>query len=1063
MQTRLGVFCDKLIEAGWLAAAVTTPAFFNPFSSRVFEPDKLTVLRCIVLVMAIAWLVKLIETTTSAENIFAGARQVFRTNPLTIPVLVFAGLYVLTTFTSISPSVSFWGSYQRLQGTLVNLSYITLFFLMAHHLRTRSQLDRLITTVLATSLFVSLYGIVQHLGCDPLPWGGDVAMRVTSTLGNAIFCAAYLILAVPLTVVRLIGALQVIREHVRKDRPAGHDKPPTGSMLRAGAYLLLLIIQLLAILYTKSRGPWVGIGIGLIAFYLLATIRWRKWSWAIAGGGMMLLLVAFTYLLNQPDSPLAPLRHTSPYLERLGSMMDTQSGTNRVRALIWAGDGIGTGAIGLINADPWRKVIGWGPETMYVAYNPYYPPDLAHLEARNATPDRSHNDYLDFLVTMGVLGLAAYLAIVVTFFYQGARFLWRTEDPYWQLMAIGLLAAVVAHLVETFFGIAIAATRTHFWLYLSATMYLVAGQTEKVPLVASPHDNSPRREKSAARPDTTARNPAGQFPAGKKKAPPRAGRRPAPGSARGASSIREPRRSWLADPYPRYATASTYLLASALLLLLLAVTPLGRSLSYETLPLLATFAFAWGVLGVAVFARADRKYAPLLLYLTVSGLLAALLLFTPAGIGLASVPGLFAVVGSIWLLLGVAAAAFFSGPKYVPILAYLAMSIVLLPTLLFTPMGQFMSGESPGRFVIAGFVWLLLGMIACTFCLGRTEAPRVSWRSARAWVYFPLVVVAGYVAIAVFLSVIIADIHFKRGQTLDAAGRFDASVPAYLDAIRWQGDQDFYYLFLGRSYLELAKIAPEGNVASTIRTVDDLFHTVDPQQNGESKTVSRKLTRNDDLQASLVALLRARELNPLNTDNSANLGRLYRFWAGMTADVQEKNELLDTAERYFQQAVDLSPHAAHLYDELGSVYQAQQNYDAAVEEYEKALQLDALYAPPYEHIGEVYIVQGQMDRSEEALKKAIEVDPKLVGAHSSLAYVYHQQGRLREAINENLKVIDLAPDDLVSHQNLAVIYDQVGEIDKAISELQTALKLAPTDQQPKLRSFLEELQQKKGK
>src|SRR5574337_122300 len=42
-------FARFLIEAGWLAAVVVVPLFFNVYSSRVFEPDKLTTLRSIAL------------------------------------------------------------------------------------------------------------------------------------------------------------------------------------------------------------------------------------------------------------------------------------------------------------------------------------------------------------------------------------------------------------------------------------------------------------------------------------------------------------------------------------------------------------------------------------------------------------------------------------------------------------------------------------------------------------------------------------------------------------------------------------------------------------------------------------------------------------------------------------------------------------------------------------------------------------------------------------------------------------------------------------------------------
>ena len=61
MRTRLGIFCDKMIEAGWLAAVIVVPLFFNIYSQRVFEPDKLSLLRSIALVMSVAWVIRVVE------------------------------------------------------------------------------------------------------------------------------------------------------------------------------------------------------------------------------------------------------------------------------------------------------------------------------------------------------------------------------------------------------------------------------------------------------------------------------------------------------------------------------------------------------------------------------------------------------------------------------------------------------------------------------------------------------------------------------------------------------------------------------------------------------------------------------------------------------------------------------------------------------------------------------------------------------------------------------------------------------------------------------------------
>ena len=57
MRTKVSVFCDRLLEGGWLLCGNRYPLFFNIYSNRVFEPDKLTLLRSIALLMAVTWAV----------------------------------------------------------------------------------------------------------------------------------------------------------------------------------------------------------------------------------------------------------------------------------------------------------------------------------------------------------------------------------------------------------------------------------------------------------------------------------------------------------------------------------------------------------------------------------------------------------------------------------------------------------------------------------------------------------------------------------------------------------------------------------------------------------------------------------------------------------------------------------------------------------------------------------------------------------------------------------------------------------------------------------------------
>jgi O-antigen ligase len=89
-----------------------------------------------------------------------------------------------------------------------------------------------------------------------------------------------------------------------------------------------------------------------------------------------------------------------------------------------------------------RPLVGYGPESMYVAYNGFYPPELGHVESRTASPDRSHNETLDSLVITGVLGLVAYLFLFGAVFYWGFRWLGllSTRRQFW--IYVGLSFAV---------------------------------------------------------------------------------------------------------------------------------------------------------------------------------------------------------------------------------------------------------------------------------------------------------------------------------------------------------------------------------------------------------------------------------------------------------------------------------------------------------------------------------------------------------------------------------------------------------------------------------------------
>ena len=298
--TKIQQYCESVIEAGWLAALIIAPLFFNTYSSRVFEPDKISLVRTISLVMLMAYLVKIIDGgrfwlpagagTPTADNQAPTAPNSTQPGferklgslwkqPLLLPVLLLAVAYALSTLLSISPAVSWWGSYHRQQGAYTFSSYLIIALLTAAHLRNPSQLRRLQHTVIITSLPISLYGVFQHFGKDPLPWGQDVTARITSSAGNPIFLAAHLIMAFFLTLERTFSCFAFLltsnppprrRCIAERGTTVPNRRPKSGRGPGAEVVICsLLVVQLLAIFWSQSRGPWLGLAGGVYIFVLL--------------------------------------------------------------------------------------------------------------------------------------------------------------------------------------------------------------------------------------------------------------------------------------------------------------------------------------------------------------------------------------------------------------------------------------------------------------------------------------------------------------------------------------------------------------------------------------------------------------------------------------------------------------------------------------------------------------------------------------------------------------------------------------------------------------------------
>ncbi len=1095
VRTKLDHWCEAIIEAGWLAALVVAPMFFNVFSSRVFEPDKISLVRSIALIMLLAWVVKVAnggapwlpaqwERSGEAAEEPRGLHfaSLWR-NPFLIPVLLLIVAYLLSTVFSLARFVSWFGSYQRLQGTYSFLSYVIIASLTAAHLRRPEQIRRLQHTIIITSLPIAIYGVLQHYNKDPLPWGGDVSTRVAANAGNAIFLAAYLIMAFFFTLERIYQSLAVLlgnQTNVQREQ----EFPVA---LAGGAYLFILMVQIIAIFWTQSRGPWLGLFFGFYLFILLAitSLRPNYYRQLTAGWVGLGMLGAITLILMNTTGLFGFLSGV-PYVGRLTTLLDSESRTGQVRVLIWEGASYMVrpheplvypdGENDVVN--PIRPLVGYGPEAMWVAYNSFYPPELAHWERRNASPDRSHNETWDSLVITGLLGFVAYMALFLSIFYWALRWLgllinrrdnWlfaglltvaslvsillfmATDDWQWrflgaslpaglmvglflyvtvaaflhphetpdavdiprQLLIIALLATMSAHFIEIHFGIAIAATRTYFWI--QAAVLLVVGMRWVQPpalsalLLTEPTDTQSETDANGEAAAEQAEESRGRR--GKRGRNRRSGRTPARPSA-GLSPV--------GSGLPTTVMTDLLIFLTFVFIYTTNGTQLASGVS---------------VLFNSIFSRPVRGElvsSPGIFFLMLfTWLLSATIGLTVEALQQHRVPDRvwwlknylfhFGVVWGGWLIYGLIQA------------------------------GRLAAGaggtslDEQLNHVAGHFAWYTWIVVIWLFAAGTRYAwPYLRERTLK-FALRPALSLAAAVLIAIFafgiissvnVALVRADIIYKQGQQFDNKRNWISSIELYRRALAARKTEDHYMLFLGRALLEQAKaVNNEGAFEFTANpTVDDVL-ALRPEQVQQMKQV-------DLLRAAEAILLEAQDVNPLNTDHTANLARLYRTWSDLSNDPEVRAEMLAKSNAQYEVAVTLSPNAAHLWNERGNAYLANNQDEEAEAAYKHSLSIDPLFEQTYLLLADFYNRRQQYEQAIELLQAGIAAMDEssrfrpTSQMYSFLGVAYARAGDIEAAIDANLQVLEIQPNNVVAIRNLALLYRDNEQPDQALEWLE---------------------------
>lgn len=432
---------NLLIEVGGHLVAVFLPLFLNPYAHQSIELDKFQFFLWVtlgMLLVSLAAFVMAVGEKKNRSNIWKytlnRVKLLRENNPLLIPVLVYAAVYILAAIFSIDPSISWWGL-NSAQGTATVMCSILFFILLVSAIQEKKQIDRLVTSMILGSVPVAIYGWIQFFGYDPLDWISGSISNVHATLGYSLFLGSYLVLVIPFTFGRLIA----------------------GWCLRSypiWGYGIVFFLQISCLFFTLARGAWMGITFGILLLILSLAYRWKRRDLVLVSviilfaGGIMFVLLN-TGLTNPAVKRFEWL--ASPRI------MQARAVSNNERLALWRH------TLPMIASQPW---LGYGPETFSSAFWRSYP-DGTDTVLKSIDPWDPHNWFLYHLTAAGAAGFFAFVWLQVRFYMKGFSALIDYGSQSLQITTASVLSAGTAYLIQALFNPTAIAPAAIYWLVLA--------------------------------------------------------------------------------------------------------------------------------------------------------------------------------------------------------------------------------------------------------------------------------------------------------------------------------------------------------------------------------------------------------------------------------------------------------------------------------------------------------------------------------------------------------------------------------------------------------------------
>ncbi|MFA5854253.1 MAG: tetratricopeptide repeat protein [Patescibacteria group bacterium] len=408
---KLAAFADAVARWTIYISLVVLPLFYFPGLSDVLELPKQSILIVATVVAVLAWLGKMLVTR----------RVEVRGSVMNLLIGVYLLMYMAAVWLSKSRYVSLVGDFgQEKSGLVTTLCFALLYFVANNVLRDAKDVKKALGWMSFSAFLVLAQAVAQAFGLKLLP-GTAGSNAAFNTLGTTNSVGVYAAMAMSL----VMGLMLM---------------PTKGEKLAGVRKVLMCVLLVLGALYIAALQFWalwlmliVGCAV-LVAYGMLKTDRNLQITMlavpmAAMVIGALFIFIRFPFNLNLPAEVMPSLR----------------ASWNISREA-------------LAN----QPLFGSGPGTFLYDYTQFRSKDLNGTDFWSVQFDRSASRILTMLATIGILGLAAFLVMVIFLMVRTKIKLWRGHDEW--LVTLATFSAWVTLLLGKVFYSSNVTLEFAFWM-----------------------------------------------------------------------------------------------------------------------------------------------------------------------------------------------------------------------------------------------------------------------------------------------------------------------------------------------------------------------------------------------------------------------------------------------------------------------------------------------------------------------------------------------------------------------------------------------------------------------